>query len=47
MRFLLGDAVAHLRQAKPYDLIYSVHGLSYIDPHHLLSALRKGLLPGG
>ncbi|MDX2757302.1 bifunctional class I SAM-dependent methyltransferase/NUDIX hydrolase [Streptomyces europaeiscabiei] len=46
-RFLTGDAVAHLRESEPYDLVYSVHGLSYIDPHRLLPALRDGIRPRG
>ncbi|MCC9706089.1 methyltransferase domain-containing protein [Streptomyces sp. MNU76] len=46
-RFLTGDAVAHLRESEPYDLVYSVHGLSYIDPHRLLPALRDGIRPCG
>ncbi|CCK32125.1 putative MutT-family protein [Streptomyces davaonensis JCM 4913] len=47
VRFLLGDATAHLRDAEPYDLVYSVHGLSYIDPYRLLPALRDGIRPHG
>lgn len=46
-RFLTGDAVAHLRASEPYDLVYSVHGLSYIDPHRLLPVLRDGIRPHG
>ncbi|WP_217556771.1 NUDIX domain-containing protein [Streptomyces sp. GbtcB6] len=46
-RFLTGDVVAHLRESEPYDLVYSVHGLSYIDPHRLLPALRDGIRPYG
>ncbi|MGI5457637.1 bifunctional class I SAM-dependent methyltransferase/NUDIX hydrolase [Streptomyces sp. CA-249302] len=47
VRFLLGDAAAHLRDAEPYDLVYSVHGLSYIDPYRLLPVLRDGIRPNG
>ncbi|MGW2720452.1 bifunctional class I SAM-dependent methyltransferase/NUDIX hydrolase [Streptomyces sp. NPDC001492] len=47
VRFLLGDAAAHLRDAEPYDLVYSVHGLSYIDPYRLLPALRDRIRPHG
>lgn len=43
VQFVTGDAVAHLRESEPYDLVYSVHGLSYIDPHRLLPALRDGI----
>ncbi|MDV9168600.1 class I SAM-dependent methyltransferase [Streptomyces sp. W16] len=34
VRFLLGDAVDHLHRCEPYDLVYSVHGLGYLHPHH-------------
>jgi SAM-dependent methyltransferase len=44
---MLTDAVTHLRRAKPYDLVYSVHGLGYIDPDRLLPALAQALKPGG
>lgn len=43
----LGDAVDHLRQAEPYDLIYSVHGFGYIDPGRLIPALAAAVKPGG
>ena len=32
LRFVLADAVTHLQQAEPYDLIYCIHSLAYIDP---------------
>lgn len=41
------DAVAHLQSAEPYDVIYSVHGFGYIDPHRLLPAIRQALKPRG
>lgn len=47
VRFLLGDAVDHLRRCEPYDLVYSVHGLGYLHPHHSLPALHLRLHPGG
>jgi len=47
VRFLLGDAVDHLYRCEPYDLVYSVHGLGYLHPHHSLPALHRGLHPGG
>ncbi|MHC3470744.1 bifunctional class I SAM-dependent methyltransferase/NUDIX hydrolase [Streptomyces sp. 7R007] len=47
VRFLLGDAVDHLRDAEPYDLVYSVHGLAYTDPRRLLPVLRTGIRPHG
>ncbi|WP_158711671.1 class I SAM-dependent methyltransferase [Streptomyces xylophagus] len=46
VRFLLGDAVDHLHRCEPYDLVYSVHGLGYLDPRHSLPALHRGLCPG-
>ncbi|MGW3626969.1 methyltransferase domain-containing protein [Streptomyces sp. NPDC000880] len=44
---MLADAVTHLRSAEPYDLVHSVHGLGYINPHRLLPALAQALKPGG
>ncbi|WP_327411293.1 bifunctional class I SAM-dependent methyltransferase/NUDIX hydrolase [Streptomyces sp. NBC_01281] len=41
------DAVEHLHHAEPYDVIYSIHGFGYIDPHRLLPALRPALKPAG
>ncbi|MHC3391039.1 bifunctional class I SAM-dependent methyltransferase/NUDIX hydrolase [Streptomyces lavendulocolor] len=41
------DAVAHLREAGPYDLIYSVCSMPYLDPDRLLPVLTNGLKPGG
>ncbi|MFG2586640.1 class I SAM-dependent methyltransferase [Streptomyces sp. NPDC048438] len=41
------DAVDHLRQADPYDLVYSVHGFGYIDPARLFPALATAVEPGG
>lgn len=41
------DAVDHLREASPYDLIYSISGVPFLDPHRLLPALSNGLKPGG
>ncbi|MGW7262315.1 NUDIX domain-containing protein [Streptomyces sp. NPDC054842] len=41
------DAVDHLHRAEPYDVIYSINGFGYIDPHRLLPALRPALRPGG
>ncbi|MFB6977546.1 class I SAM-dependent methyltransferase [Streptomyces scopuliridis] len=43
----LGDAVDYLRQADPYDLVYSIHGFGYIDPGRLLPALAAATKPGG
>ncbi|MEU6179862.1 hypothetical protein [Streptomyces coeruleorubidus] len=37
----------HLRSAEPYDVIYSVNAVPYIDPHRLLPALAAALRPGG
>lgn len=41
------EAVEHLKKAEPYDLIYSIHGFGYIDPHRLLPAAASALNPGG
>ncbi|TLS46080.1 class I SAM-dependent methyltransferase [Streptomyces montanus] len=47
LNLIHADAVEHLKQAEPYDVIYSVHGVAYIDPHRLLPALCNALKPGG
>lgn len=47
LNLILADAVEHLRRADPYDVIYSVHGLAYIDPRRLVPALATALAPGG
>lgn len=47
LRLVLGDAVEHLRGAEPYDVVYSVNAVPYIDPHRLLPALAGALKPGG
>ncbi|MFJ8364444.1 NUDIX domain-containing protein [Streptomyces sp. NPDC093984] len=47
LHLVCADAVAHLQDAAPYDLIYSVGGLPYLDPGRLLPALANGLKPGG
>ncbi|MFE9597137.1 NUDIX domain-containing protein [Streptomyces hokutonensis] len=47
LNMFLADAVDHLHTAAPYDVIYSVHSVPYIDPHRLLPALATGLKPGG
>ncbi|MEU9092104.1 methyltransferase domain-containing protein [Streptomyces sp. NPDC048428] len=47
LRLLLGDAVDHLRSAEPYDAIYSIGGIPYIDPHRLLPFLAAALKPNG
>ncbi|MFD8847831.1 NUDIX domain-containing protein [Streptomyces sp. NPDC059604] len=41
------DAVAHLRGVAPYDLIYSVGSIPYLDPDRLLPILANSLKPGG
>ncbi|MEV8312503.1 hypothetical protein AB0P36_35870, partial [Streptomyces flavidovirens] len=38
LRLTLADAVDHLAQADPYDVIYSLHGLPYLDPYRALPA---------
>ncbi|MGW1002198.1 class I SAM-dependent methyltransferase [Streptomyces sp. NPDC001118] len=47
LNLLHADAVEHLQQAQPYDVIYSIHGFGYIDPHLLLPTLRCALKAGG
>lgn len=47
LNLIHADAVEHLRQAEPYDVIYSIHGFGYINPHRLLPAVRTALKPGG
>ncbi|MFI1189419.1 class I SAM-dependent methyltransferase [Streptomyces californicus] len=47
LRLLCADAVAHLRDADPYDLIYSVCSMPYLDPGRLLPVLVNALVPGG
>ncbi|MFF8369968.1 NUDIX domain-containing protein [Streptomyces lydicus] len=47
LHLLCADAEAHLRNADPYDLIYSVCSMPYLDPDRLLPALANGLKPGG
>ncbi|MFB7341298.1 NUDIX domain-containing protein [Streptomyces hydrogenans] len=47
LRLVCADAVDHLREADPYDLVYSVSGVPFLDPHRLLPALANGLRPGG
>ncbi|MEV5843713.1 bifunctional class I SAM-dependent methyltransferase/NUDIX hydrolase [Streptomyces sp. NPDC051985] len=43
----VADAVAHLQECAPYDVIYSVNAVPYINPHRLLSALATAVKPGG
>ncbi|MFH8935488.1 bifunctional class I SAM-dependent methyltransferase/NUDIX hydrolase [Streptomyces griseosporeus] len=47
LRLLHADAVDHLRAATPYDVIYSLSAVHFLDPHRLLPALAAGLKPGG
>lgn len=47
LRLLHADAVAHLRSARPYDVIYSVGAVPFIDPRRLFPALATALAPGG
>ncbi|WP_405889767.1 class I SAM-dependent methyltransferase [Streptomyces sp. NBC_00133] len=46
VHFHHADAVDHLKAAAPYDVIYSVLGLMYVDPHQLLPALAAATQPG-
>ncbi|MFD7853415.1 class I SAM-dependent methyltransferase [Streptomyces microflavus] len=47
LHLVCADAVAHLRDADPYDLIYSVGSVPYLNPDRLLPALANALAPGG
>ncbi|MFJ4623329.1 NUDIX domain-containing protein [Streptomyces sp. NPDC088812] len=47
LRLVHADAVAHLHAAGPYDVVYSVGAVPYIDPRRLLPALATALAPGG
>ncbi|MER6349773.1 class I SAM-dependent methyltransferase [Streptomyces sp. NPDC001595] len=47
LHLVCADAVAHLRDAEPYDLIYSVGSMPYLDPERLLPVLSDNLAPGG
>ncbi|MFF4054362.1 NUDIX domain-containing protein [Streptomyces sp. NPDC001668] len=47
LRLIGADAVEHLGTAQPYDVIYSVNAVPYIDPRLLLPALATALRPGG
>ncbi|TKS96085.1 class I SAM-dependent methyltransferase [Streptomyces lasalocidi] len=47
LRLVCADAAEHLRDADPYDVIYSVCSVPYLDPARLLPVLANGLKPGG
>ncbi|WP_151770282.1 bifunctional class I SAM-dependent methyltransferase/NUDIX hydrolase [Streptomyces abyssomicinicus] len=47
LRLIQADAVAHLRASAPYDVIYSLSAVHFVDPHRLLPALAVALRPGG
>ncbi|MGW5606241.1 NUDIX domain-containing protein [Streptomyces sp. NPDC003753] len=47
LTLILADAVDHLRQAEPYDVIYSIHGFAYVEPRRMLPAVAAALAPGG
>ncbi|MFG3030065.1 NUDIX domain-containing protein [Streptomyces sp. NPDC048253] len=47
LRLFRADAVEHLRAARPYDVIYSVNAVPFIDPRRLFPALATALAPGG
>ncbi|NGO46217.1 class I SAM-dependent methyltransferase [Streptomyces sp. YC419] len=47
LHLVLSDAVDHLAMTEqPYDMIYSRHGLSYLDPSAVLPVLARALRPG-
>ncbi|MEV7451553.1 bifunctional class I SAM-dependent methyltransferase/NUDIX hydrolase [Streptomyces nigra] len=47
LALVCADAVEHLRTAAPYDVVYAVHAVPYIDPHRLLPELARSVRPGG
>ncbi|WP_236067642.1 class I SAM-dependent methyltransferase [Streptomyces brasiliscabiei] len=47
LNLIHADAVEYLKQAEPYDVIYSIHAFGYIDPHRLLPAVAAALRPDG
>ncbi|MEU6230540.1 class I SAM-dependent methyltransferase [Streptomyces sp. NPDC047042] len=47
VRYLCGDAVELLWQAQAYDLVYSIHGIGFLDPHRVLPSAHHGLRPEG
>lgn len=47
LRLIRADAVEHLGAAEPYDVVYSVNAVPYIDPSRLLPALAAAVRPGG
>lgn len=47
LNLIHADAVEYLKKAEPYDVIYSIHGFGYIDPHRLLPAIATALKPDG
>ncbi|MEU6578887.1 bifunctional class I SAM-dependent methyltransferase/NUDIX hydrolase [Streptomyces sp. NPDC046805] len=47
LRLVHADAVEHLRTQAPYDVIYSLSAVHFLDPHRLLPALAAALKPGG
>ncbi|MFJ9680602.1 class I SAM-dependent methyltransferase [Streptomyces sp. NPDC101194] len=47
LRLIHADAVEHLGQTEPYDVVYSIHGIPYVAPHRLLPALIAALRPDG
>jgi 8-oxo-dGTP pyrophosphatase MutT (NUDIX family) len=47
LRLISADALEHLGTAEPYDVVYSVNAVPYIDPRRLLPALARALRPGG
>ncbi|PZH06933.1 class I SAM-dependent methyltransferase [Streptomyces sp. NTH33] len=47
LHLICADAVEYLIGAEPYDVIYSIHGIPYINPHRLLPTVASALKPGG
>ncbi|WP_307813123.1 NUDIX domain-containing protein [Streptomyces sp. N35] len=47
VHFHQADAITFLDDAEPYDVVYSVLGLMYLDPHRLLPALAGAVKDDG
>ncbi|MGC5009019.1 class I SAM-dependent methyltransferase [Streptomyces sp. DT203] len=45
--FVHADAIEYAGAGAPFDVVYSVHGLGYIDPDRALPAIRDALRTGG
>ncbi|MEU6659097.1 bifunctional class I SAM-dependent methyltransferase/NUDIX hydrolase [Streptomyces sp. NPDC046821] len=46
VEFVQGDVVEYLAGTEAFDAAYAIGTLAFVDPHHVLPALRDGLRPG-